>query len=378
MPAMRERRTDLRPGFAPPLMRAAVRTMKAYVPGTSLEEVQRRFGLERIVKLASNENPLGSSPKAMAALTRADRLNVYFDDAHTALRERLGASYGLGAKNVVLGHGSNELVAIACQTFLEPGDEAVMAAPSFTLYKIAVLLHGATPVEVPLREDAIHDLEAMLEAITPRTKMIFVCDPNNPTATALPVRDWRSFLERLPAEIALVVDQAYLEYAGSAAYDAAPLAGERPNTLVLRTMSKIYGLASLRFGYGFGDAETIEWMNRVRLPFNVSRPAALGAWAALDDSAFVQQSIASNEAGKAFVFAALERLGLHAYPSHANFYAVRVPVSATLAYEALLERGIIVRSGDALGMPGRLRVTVGSPEQNAFFVDALAELLKTW
>ncbi|MFN2449277.1 MAG: histidinol-phosphate transaminase, partial [Candidatus Baltobacteraceae bacterium] len=351
--------------------------MQPYVPGTSIEEVQRRLGLARVTKLASNENPLGSSPKAMAALAHVDRLHLYFDDAHTALRERLGAAYGLQAANVVLGHGSNELIALACQTMLEAGDEAVMATPSFLLYPLAVALRGATAIEVPLR-DGVHDPGGLLDAITGRTKLLFVCDPNNPTGTALTPAQWNDFLPRVPERVTVIVDQAYREYMDAGTFDAARTVAQRPGTIVLRTMSKIYGLASLRFGYGFGDEETIGWLNRVRLPFNVSRPAALGAMGALDDEAFVARSIAANGEGKAAVFGALERLGLHAYPTQANFYAVEVPVSAARAYEDLLARGLITRSGDALGMPRRLRVTIGTAEQNADLVRALETLLPLW
>lgn len=358
-------------------MRPAVRKLQPYVPGKTIEEVQRTLGLERIVKLASNENPLGSSPKAMEALRRIDRLHLYLDDAYPELRERIAAPYGLHAENVVLGHGSNELVNIICETLLEAGDEAVMAAPSFSLYKLSTALQGGKPVEVPLR-DGVHDLDAMIEAITPRTKLLFICDPNNPTGTALSVAQWRSFLARVPEHIVLLVDQAYREYMGAGTFDAADIVNERPGTIVLRTMSKIYGLASLRFGYGFADAETIAWLNRVRLPFNISRPAALGAAGALQDAEFVAESVAANLAGKAFVEHSFAQLGLHVYPTEANFYAVEVPVSASRAYDDLLRRGIIVRSGDALGMPGRLRITIGSPDENAMLLDAFEHLLPQW
>jgi histidinol-phosphate aminotransferase len=360
------------------MSRPAVRKLAPYVPGKTIEEVQRDLGLERIIKLASNENPLGSSPKALAALRHIDRLHLYLDDTYPHLKEKIAAPYGLRGENVILGHGSNELVNIACETLLEDGDEAMMATPSFSLYKLATALTGATAVQVPLRADGVHDLDSMLAAITPRTKLIFVCDPNNPTGTAIPRDQWRAFLSRVPERITLLIDQAYREYMGAGTLDAVDVVAERPNTIVLRTMSKIYGLASLRFGYGFADAEMIGWLNRVRLPFNISRPAALGASGALDDEEFVAQSVATNLAGKAFVYKQFESLGLHVYPTEANFYAVEVPCSATRAYTDLLHRGIIVRSGDALAMPNRLRITVGAPEENAALVQAFEELLPLW
>jgi histidinol-phosphate aminotransferase len=218
----------------------------------------------------------------------------------------------------------------------------------------------------------------MLAAVTPRTKLIFVCDPNNPTGTAIPREEWRAFLARVPERVTLLVDQAYREYMGGGTLDAVDIVAERPNTIVLRTMSKIYGLASLRFGYGFADAEMIGWLNRVRLPFNISRPAALGASGALEDEEFLAKSVAGNLAGKVFVYKEFERLGLHAYPTEANFYAVEVPCTATRAYTDLLHRGIIVRSGDSLAMPGRLRITIGAPEENAALIQVFEELLPLW
>ncbi len=359
------------------MTRSILHKLQPYVPGKTIDEVRRALNLQHIVKLASNENPLGSSPKAMQALRRIDRLHLYLDDTFSELRERIAAAYGLRWDNVVLGHGSNELVNIVCETLLESGDEAIMASPSFLLYPIACALQGATPIEVPLR-DGLHDVDALLAAVTPSTKLMIVCDPNNPTGTALDPQHWRKLLAEIPQTVTLLVDQAYREYMGAETFDAARVVAERPNTIVLRTMSKIYGLASLRFGYGFSDAKTIGWLDRVRLPFNVSRPAALGAAGALDDDAFVRASIASNEQGKAFVYGQLERLGLRAYPTQANFYALRVPVEASRAYDDLLRRGIIVRSGDALGLPYYLRITIGSHAENQLLVDVLEQLLPQW
>ncbi|HLI96156.1 MAG TPA: histidinol-phosphate transaminase [Candidatus Baltobacteraceae bacterium] len=359
------------------MSRPAVRKLAPYVPGKTIEEVQRDLGLSRIIKLASNENPLGSSPKAMAALRHIDRLHLYLDDTYPELKAQIAAPYELRAENVVLGHGSNELVNITCETLLEEGDEAIMAVPTFTLYKLSTSLTGAKAIEVPLR-DGVHDAEAMLDAITPRTKLVIVCDPNNPTGTALSREKWHAFSARLPENVTLLVDQAYREYMSGDTMDAVEIVRERPNTIVLRTMSKIYGLASLRFGYGFADTEMIGWLNRVRLPFNISRPAALGAAGALGDEEFVTNSIASNLAGKAFIMNQFARLGLHVYPTEANFYSVEVPAGATRAYTDLLHRGIIVRSGDALAMPGRLRITIGAPDENGALIEAFEELLPVW
>ncbi|HEY5258655.1 MAG TPA: histidinol-phosphate transaminase [Candidatus Baltobacteraceae bacterium] len=359
------------------MSRPAIRKLAPYVPGTTIDEVRRSLGLERIVKLASNENPLGSSPKAMRALAHLDRLHLYLDDSYPELKAKIAAPYGLNAANVVLGHGSNELVNVVAEMLLESGDEAIMATPSFSLYPLVVGLQGATPIEIPLR-DHVHDVDAMLAAVTPRTKLFFVCDPNNPTGTALSSAQWEQLTENLPSEVTLLVDRAYHEYMGPGSFDPVSLIERRPGTVVLRTMSKIYGLASLRFGYGFADPETIGWLNRVRLPFNVSRPAALGAWAALDDAEFVARSVAANDEGRDYLRGAFGRLGVDMLQTESNFYALAVPTTATRAYADLLARGIIVRSGDALHLPGYVRVTIGNAEENRVLVDAIEELLPSW
>lgn len=359
------------------MSRPGIAKLAPYVPGTTIDEVRRKLGLERIVKLASNENPLGSSPMAMAALAHIDRLHLYLDDSYPELKTKLAAPYGLKAANVVLGHGSNELVNVVAEMLLEAGDEAVMATPSFSLYPLVVGLQGGKTVEVPLRAH-IHDLDAMLAAVNERTKLAFVCDPNNPTGTSIPPAAWRAFAERLPEHVTLLVDQAYREYMDDDGFDAIELVERRPNTIVLRTMSKIFGLASLRFGYGFADVETIGWLDRVRLPFNISRPAALGAWAALDDRDFVRRSVETNRDGKAYLREQFARLGLAMLPTQANFYALQVPVTATRAYEDLLARGIITRSGDALHLPGYLRITIGTAQENDLLVAAIEELLPSW
>lgn len=351
--------------------------LESYQRATSIDEAKRRSGHARIIKLASNENPLGTSPAALAAVGALDRLNLYVDDAYLEIKERLAQRHGLAIENVVVGHGSNEIVKLVSETFVMPGDEAVMPVPSFLLYRLATAVRGATNVEVPL-DGGVTDLDAMLDAVTPRTKIAFVCDPNNPTGTSVRAQAWRNFLERLPERIVLIVDQAYREYASDDCVDAVGDVLRRPRTVVLRTMSKIYGLAALRFGYGFADAESVAMLERIRLPFNVAAPALAGAAAALGDEEFVRASLRANEAGKAQLFPALGALDLHHYPTQANFYALAVPVSATRAYEDLLHEGIIVRSGDALRMPGRLRITIGTHEENAALLVALERLVPRW
>jgi histidinol-phosphate aminotransferase len=359
------------------LLRASLRAFTPYQPGTSVNEVKRRYGIERPVKLSQNENPLGTSPRAMDALRSLGALSDYDEDDFSWLRTLLGRPYGLEADSVILGHGSNELVQLAFTAFVDPGDDVVFANPSFALFRKDTQVAGANAIEVPLL-DGVHDLDAMLAAVTPKTKLVFVCDPNNPTGTRVEREALFAFAEQLRPDVLLVLDQAYREYMDAGGMDGVEVLRRRPATLVLRTVSKIYGLAAARFGYGYASPQITAWLDRVRLPFNVSRPAALAVKAAMGDAEFVARSITNNELGKAQLYAAFERLGLHAYPTAANFIAVEIPAKASDAYQALLERGVIVRSGDGLRMPGRLRVTVGTPEENAAFLRELEALLPEW
>ncbi|HEY4442135.1 MAG TPA: histidinol-phosphate transaminase [Candidatus Elarobacter sp.] len=356
------------------LVRPEVASLKPYVSGTTVDQAKRVYGRDSFVKLSSNENPLGTSPKALAALRAMSDLHIYSDDDQRELRARLAAPYGLQAENVLLGHGSNDVVRTLFTALVARGDEIVLGDPTFSLFPKDAVLFGATPVKVPLR-DGVHDLDAMLAAVTPRTKLVIVVDPNNPTSTRVDPAAFERFARALPSGVILMVDQAYREYMPAGSLEAAPYVASRPATIVLRTMSKIYGFASLRFGYALADAELIAYVDRIRVPFGASRPAALAALAALDDDAFLRRSVENNETGKASLYPAFERLGLHAYPTAANFVALQVPGTATEAYEAMLRLGIVTRSGDALGMPGRLRITIGTPAENAALVEALGTLV---
>jgi histidinol-phosphate aminotransferase len=351
-----------------------VTRLKPYAPGTTVSQARAKYGFERVVKLSSNENPLGTSPKAVAALAAIGDLHVYLDDDHGELRRRLGELFGLDAEHVMVGHGSNDVARTLFSAIVVPGDEVVMADPTFSLYPLDTVLRGAIPVRVPLRE-GVHDLDAMLAAVTPKTKMAIVVDPNNPTSTRVEREAFERFARALPEHVVLLLDQAYREYMPPGSVEGTDYVKSRPATIVLRTHSKLYGLASLRFGYALGDRELLGYAQRVRLPFNVARPAAVAALAALDDHAFVRRSIETNEAGKAYLYPAFAELGLHAYPTAANFVAVTVPGTASEAYEALLARGIVTRSGDALGMPKRLRITIGTAEENRLVIEALGDLL---
>ena len=359
------------------LARPSVRELSPYKAGTTIDQAKRQFGLERVVKLSSNENPLGPSPKAMAALAVIRDAHIYSDDDHTELKTRLAEPYGLTAGHTFLGHGSNDILMTFFATFVAAGDEVVMAAPTFSLFPAFARIFDAAVVDVPLR-DGVHDLDAMAAAVTGRTKLVIVCDPNNPSSTCVAPEAFARFAAALPARVMLMIDQAYREYMPAASVEGIDYVTRRPGTIVTRTMSKLYGLASIRFGYGFADPGMIELMQRVRVPFNVSRPAAVAARAAIDDTEFAARTIAMNDAGHAELVAAFARLDLPMYPSAANFVAVRVPVSATAAYTDLLRRGVVTRSGDALGLPGYLRITIGTPPENAALLEALEASLPAW
>ncbi len=362
------------------LVRQSVLDARAYAPGTTVDALRKKYAVDRIVKLSSNENPMGASPLAVAALAHLDALNIYVNDDHTELREKIGAANGLAADNVVLGHGSNDVCAMIFDVFLSPGDEVVMADPTFSLFSADVRIRNGIVVAVPTIAGA-HDLDGMLAAITPRTKMVIVVDPNNPTGSAVTADAFARFIARVPGNVLVLLDKAYQEYGGATAVDGTSYVRERPNTIVTRTMSKIYGLASLRFGYCLTSPEIRGYLERVRLPFNVSLPAAKAAFAALDDDAFIATTLAENAFGSAQMAAAYARLRLPFFPTEGNFYGVHVPIAGALAYEDLLRRGIIVR---AIGgpphpeMPGFLRITIGTRDENAILIAALEALVPEW
>ncbi len=354
------------------LAKAAVRTQPVYEPGKPIEYVARELGLDPagIIKLASNENPLGPSPLAVAAAKRAlEQGELYPDGGCFELRQKLAVERGLQPDQLVIGNGSNEIIELLGHVFVGPGDEVVMAAPAFVVYKLVTLLFGAKAVEVPLREWR-HDLPAMARAITPATKLVCVCTPNNPTGTANTEEELVAFLQGLPDHVVAVVDEAYAEFLERAP-DLQPLIAAGRKIVCLRTFSKIYGLASLRIGYGYGSAEVCALLNRVRQPFNVNAIAQAAALAALDDREFATRCARDNRAGLRQIEDGCSRLGLEIVPSVANFLLVRVGDGGRV-FDALQRRGVIVRPVKSYGLPEWIRVTVGSTEQNERFLRELA------
>ncbi|NWF80536.1 MAG: histidinol-phosphate transaminase [Chloroflexi bacterium] len=329
-----------------------------------------------LIKLSSNENPLGPSPKALAALRAAvDQVHRYPDSASLALRQALAARVGLGVEHVTCSNGSDELVLLLCLAFLEPGDEALMAEGTFISYLLRTLELGARPVRVPLQAYH-HDLAAMAAAITPRTRLIFVCNPNNPTGTAVGADAVRAFLARVPDDVLVVMDEAYVEFATRPDYpDLLPeLRDGRANLVLLRTFAKIYGLAGLRLGYAYGHPELIAYMERVRPTFNVNLLAQIAGIAALDDSEHVARSRAHADASRRFFMAELQALGLAPIASETNFVAVAVGDDGAVS-DALRDQGYTVTPLAGWGLPGLIRVSFGTEAQNQGFIAALRSVL---
>lgn len=358
------------------LAKPSVLTQPVYEPGKPIEYVARELGLdpEGIIKLASNENPFGPSPKAVAAAkTALEQGELYPDGGCFDLRQKLAAHWKLGADQFVIGNGSNEIIELLGHAFVGPGDEVVMATPAFVVYKLVTLLFGAKAIEVPLR-DWRHDLDAIAAAITPRTKLVFVCSPNNPTGTANTEAELLEFARKLPPHVVAVFDEAYAEYVESAP-DLRPLIAEGRNVVCLRTFSKIYGLASLRVGYGYASAELCGLLNRVRQPFNVNAIGQAAAIAALDDRDFAAKCARENRTGLAQIEDGSRQLGLTSVPSVANFILIKVG-DGIRVFEELQRRGIIVRPVKSYGLAEWVRVTVGTHEQNVRLLSELAAVIR--
>ncbi|WP_217597926.1 histidinol-phosphate transaminase [Cohnella sp. GbtcB17] len=332
----------------------------------------------RSIRLSANETTLGASPLAVEAVRRAAAdLFLYPDPHQTSLREKLALKLGVGEDQLIFGNGSFELLSLSALAFLNEGDESVYPVPSFGWYRIATLAAGGIPVEVALDGDHRIDLAAVRSAVTDATRLVWLCNPNNPTGTYLNASELDGFLHGLPDGIAVVVDEAYFEYASPADFpDTVRLLDRYPNLIVLRTFSKAYGLAGLRVGYGIAGAETVRAINRIRPPLNVNRLAEAAAVASLDDEAHVRAVLDNNSEGKAFYVKSCRELGLSYIPSETNFIMVDLGRDSGPVYELLLRDGIQLRAGREFGMPTWLRVTIGRSEENRAVVDALRNALQ--
>jgi len=353
-----------------------VRGLAPYEPGKPIEELQRELGLSDVVKLASNESPIGPSPRALAAAGAALRdIARYPDGGGFRLKAALAERLAVAAAQITLGNGSNDVLEFVARAFAGPGDEVVFSQHAFAVYPLATRAVGASGVAVPAR-DYGHDLDAMAKAVGERTKVVFIANPNNPTGTWVDGNALATFLAGLPPHVIAVVDEAYREYVAEDGYpDAVSWLPGRPNLVVTRTFSKAYGLAGLRVGYAVSHPEVADLLNRVRQPFNVNSVALAAAEAALGDDEHLARAVAVNREGLAWLQAELSRLGLAFIPSIGNFVSVELPRDAGPVYQALLREGVIVRPVGGYGLPRHLRVSVGLPDENRRFVEALERVL---
>jgi histidinol-phosphate aminotransferase len=363
--------------FDESFFRAAVGGLMPYQPGKPVDEVQRELGLDRVVKLASNEGPFPPLPAALEAMERAaSELNRYPDGGiyrlHAALAERNGVAF----EEVCVGAGADGCIDMLSQAVLDPGDEVVCGWPSFPSYVIYAAKQGATVARIPLR-DHRHDLDALLEAVTPRTKLLYVCHPNNPTGTMNTRAELDAFFDRVPDHVLVVVDQAYFEYIDDPEYpDAIEEYVKRGRrAIALRTFSKIYGLAGLRVGYAVGPRRCVAAMAKVRRPFDVTTTAQVAALASLDDGGEITRRRGLNTDGLVTLERALREHGLEPVPSVGNFLYAETGGDATALFDALLREGVIVRPLGGFGAPTAVRVSVGTRDENAFFADALGRVL---
>lgn len=356
-----------------------VEKIQPYIPGKPIKEVERELGIKECIKLASNENPLGPSPKVLKAikqfLSNPTELARYPEGSGYYLKNTLCEFFAKKGVNIthdeiILGNGSNELIDIAVKTYLGPGDEAIMAKPSFIVYAMSVTAQGGIPKEVPLKESR-HDLEGMLKEITDKTKIVFIANPNNPTGTMNYKKEFNEFMKALPDGILVIVDEAYYEYVTDSDYpDTLKYFQDGKDILILRTFSKAYGLASLRIGYGIAKKEIITEMNRIREPFNTNTIAQIAAETALKDEKHLRKVLKINEKGKQYLYSELDKIKEIKYlPTQTNFIYIILPesVSSKEAFDFLLKNGVIIRP---VG-PNQIRVTIGLPEENKAFIDVL-------
>lgn len=351
-------------------------TLTPYQPGKSIESVKKQYNLEKIVKLASNENPFGCSKKVLPAIQSGElSMPIYPDGYATNLRGKLASFLGVEQEELIFGNGSDNLIQIISRALLHKEASTVMATPTFSQYKHNAVIEGAIIKEVPLK-DGNHDLNAMLEAIDDRTNVVWVCSPNNPSGTYISEAPLIAFLDKVPSDILVVLDEAYFEYVtADDYYDSVSLVRKYPNLIVLRTFSKIYGLASLRIGYGIANPAIIKALEPAREPFNVNSLGQSAGVAAIEDQEFVMACREENRKGLKSFYDFCEKNGLEYYPSQTNFILIDFKTDGDKVFQYLLERGFIVRSGKALGFPTSVRITVGSSDQNEGVLKVLNDFL---
>ncbi len=357
-------------------MKKQLHGLPAYKPGKQIEDVKRELGLSSVTKLASNENPFGCSPLAIEGIQSVlGELQLYPDGYATNLRAAVSQHHGVPENQLIFGNGTDELVHLLSRALLEDGTNTVMPTPTFPQYRHNAIVDGGEVREVPMI-DGEHDLEGMLAQIDEKTQLVWLCNPNNPTGTYIREKDMMAFLEKVPKHVTVVSDEAYYEYATAADYpQTIPLIEQFPNLVVTRTFSKAYGLASLRVGYAIASPGFIAQVEPAREPFNVSRIAQAATAAAIKDQAFIKESVEKNRLGLKQYYEFCQREGLTFYPSQANFILVHFDVTGDEIFNYLLKNGFIVRSGEALGCPNTVRITVGTEEENAQLIQLLEAFL---
>lgn len=357
------------------LARKCIRDIKPYEPGKPIEELERELGIKDVVKLASNENPLGSSAKAIKSVLKiSDELNRYPDGGCFYLKEKLSDFLGVDKEKIIFGNGSNEIIEFVVRAYLNEGDEVVLADPTFLIYKIVIAIQGGRPVTVPLREFK-YDLAAMKRAITANTKIVFIVNPNNPTGTSVGREELEEFLKDLPKGLIVVIDEAYNEFVERGDFPNSLTYTDKGNVVVLRTFSKAHGLSGLRIGYGIAKKELIEYMEKVRQPFNVNSFAQAAALASLNDVAFIKKVRKLVLKEKQFLYNALDKMELGYIKSDTNFILIDVRKNGKDVFSDMLAEGIIVRDMNAYGLTNYIRATVGKPNENKRFISVLKKVI---
>lgn len=358
-------------------VRDAILGLKAYQAGKPIDEVKRELGLEDIIKMASNENPLGCSPKVQKVIANlAAGVNLYPDASNYELKKALSRHLGVEMDRIFCGTGSDLLIRVICSLFVNPGDETIMPEVSFQRYEDSTQLMGGKIVKIPMKNHGI-DIEKTIAAINDRTRIIWLCTPNNPTGPILTKDELFQAIDRIPRDVVIIMDEAYYEYVTDDRYpDTIPLLEKYENMIILRTFSKAYGLAGLRLGYGMASKEITQYMNSIIGPFDTNLVAQAAAIAALEDQEFLKRVVDENTKGKNYFYKEFDRMGLEYIVTEANFIMVNVNTDDKSVFQELLRRGIIIRPGHLFGMKGWLRVSIGTMEQNMRFVNELEKILK--
>ena len=356
-----------------------IECLKPYEPGKTIEEIKREYNLENIVKLASNENSFGTSPKAVEAIKNyAEKAYLYADGSCFKLKEKISKKLNISFEQLIIGNGSNEIIELILRTFIDKGDKIISCFPTFSFYRICAETTFGSYLDVPLL-NYLFDLNKIYENIDSSTKVIIICNPNNPTGTVVGKNEFESFIDNIPDDLLVVLDEAYIEFVQeNKRIDAVKLIEKYPNKniIILRTFSKIYGLASLRIGYGISNEKIVNYLNRVRQPFNVNGFAQIAALAALEDSDFLEKTLNGVKKGKEYIYKEFNRLKIDYLESETNFIFFKLNYNNEEVFKKFLKKGIIIRSLKSFGYDNALRVTIGTMEENKKFIDELENILK--